>query len=502
MNIRSMKMKTLAVIFLISFGGPRIGAQSAARESGFPDLRAESWALDYARREASRPYSWEEMAEAALRASGAEDGAAGRFMARLRSAAAELAQSPALPANARDRGEFLLSFLHGSLLKTYSELQTRMDELLTNGRYNCVSSSVLYLILGSSLGLEVRGVMTRDHAFVTVLAGDETIDVETTNPYGFDPGSRKEFHDNFGRLTGFAYVPARNYRDRVSLSPLELISLILSNRIVNMEAQRRYADAVPLAVTRARLLSLRKNPVVSPFFADPEQDARDRIYNFGISLVRAGREEDALRWAALASEQFPGEAYWEEFISTAVNNLMIKLIRNRRLDDARSLLSAQAPALGSGSFARLNLQITDAELVQRSAQIRTLEDAEACIQAVNYAETSTGLPRARAEEMRTVILIRKGEILAASRGLQEAVSFLEDAILQYGRNSRLDEALQVFRSNRVAEVHNQFAGLFNRGAYDEALRILREGLEEFPNNRQLRADLARAQEILKSRPSS
>jgi tetratricopeptide (TPR) repeat protein len=482
-----MKTKTLALFFLICFSGSRIGAQ--ARDTGFPSLQADPRSLEFARREAARPYSWEEMAEAALWASGAEDGAG--FMARLRSAAAELRQAADLPANARDRGEFVLSFLHGSFLKTYSELQTRLDELLTNGRYNCVSSSVLYLILASSLALDVRGVMTRDHAFVTVSAGDESIDVETTNPYGFDPGSRKEFHDNFGRLTGFAYVPARNYRDRVSLSPLELISLILSNRIVGLEARRRYADAVPLAVTRARLLSLRKNPAQSPFFADPEQDARDRLYNFGVSLVRAGREEDALRWAALASDQFPGED-WEEFIFTTVNNLMVKLIRNRRLEDARSLLTAQTPRLSSESFARLNLQITDAELVQRSAQIRTVEDAEACIRAVTDAETYTGLPRARAEEMRTVVFIREGEILAASRGLREAVSFLEDVIRQYGRNSRLDEALQVFRSNRVAEVHNQFARLFNQGAYDEALEVLRSGLEEFPNNRQLQTDLSRA----------
>jgi tetratricopeptide (TPR) repeat protein len=499
MNIRSMKKKIPAVIFLISLGWSQAGAQSVSRGSSFPSLQTDPRALEYARWEAERPYSWEEMAEVALWASGAGDDARARYMARLQSAAAELARSPELPEKVRDRGEFVLSSLHGSLLKNYSEFQTRLDELLTNGRYNCVSSSVLYMILASSLGLEIRGVMTRDHAFVMVLAGDETIDVETTNPYGFDPGTRKEFHDNFGRLTGFAYVPVRNYRDRVSLSPLELISLILSNRIVSLEDQKRFGEAVPLALTRARLLSLRKNPVVSPFFTDPEKDALDRLYNFGVSLVRGGREEEALRWAALASRQFPGDS-WKEFISAAVNNLMIKLIRNRRFDDARALLTAQAPALSPESFAKLNLQITDAELVQRSTLIRTVEDAEACIRAINDAETYTGLPRARAEEMRTVIFLHAGEIRAAAAGVQEAIFFLEEVIRQYGGNSRLEEALGVFRSNRVAEVHNQFAGLFNRGAYDEALRILRAGLEEFPNNRQLRTDLTRAQEILNRRP--
>ncbi|MDR2740829.1 MAG: hypothetical protein LBB98_01570 [Treponema sp.] len=488
------------IFVLVGLFGVLVPLQAAepVATGNFPRLEADPKAGELNLLERDGAYSWQDLMDIALWTSG--ENAAEIYTGKnvkeiIVNAASELRRSP-LPENFRERGEYVLTFMYDRFLKTYSTHQTRVDEIFNSGRYNCVSSAVLYTIFAVSAGLDVRGVMTRDHAFVTVNMGKESIDVETTNPYGFDPGSRKEFHDNFGQLTGFAYVPARNYRDRVSLSPLELISLILSNRIVNLEAQKRFGEAVPLALTRAQLLSLRKTPVVSPLFADPEQDALDRIYNFGISLVRAGQEEEALRWAALASRWFPGKDHWEEFISTAVNNLMIKLIRNRRLDDARSLLTAQAPLLSSGSFAQLNLQITDAELVQQSTRIRTVKDAEACIRAINEAEARAGLPRARAEEMRTVVFIHEGEILAAAGDLQGAISFLEDVIRQYGRNSRLDEALGVFRSNRVAEVHNQFARLFNRGAYDEALRILRAGLEEFPNNRQLRTDLAHAQKML------
>ncbi|MDR3174091.1 MAG: hypothetical protein LBU19_07570, partial [Treponema sp.] len=62
--------------------------------------------------------------------------------------------------------------MHREFLRSYSAMQTRLDTLLSNGRYNCVSSAVLYLILARSQGLDVRGVAARDHAFASLRQGD------------------------------------------------------------------------------------------------------------------------------------------------------------------------------------------------------------------------------------------------------------------------------------------------------------------------------------------
>jgi hypothetical protein len=282
-----MRVITFVALFFSFWGWSRLGAQSSPSGSGFPGLEPDPQAQEYARLEVSRSYSWQELAEIALWASGAGSDI-DRFMDRILNAAAELKDSPSLPAEPRSRADFILRYIHNTMLKNYAERQTRVDEVFVNGRYNCVSSAVLYLILAASQGIDAWGVVTRDHAFVTVRAGTETIDVETTNPYGFDPGNRQEFHDDFGRLTGFAYVPARNYRNRADLSPLELISLIFSNRIFDLESRSRYAESVPLALNRFALLSRRNNPVSSPFFSDPDQELMDRLLNFGASLVRAG----------------------------------------------------------------------------------------------------------------------------------------------------------------------------------------------------------------------
>jgi hypothetical protein len=93
----------------------------------------------------------------------------------------------------REQAEAALAYMHGELLSRYDERQTGVDVLLARGSYNCVSSGVVYAILLKSLALRVWGVRTSDHAFCRVQAGDQAFDVETTSPFGFDPGTRKEF---------------------------------------------------------------------------------------------------------------------------------------------------------------------------------------------------------------------------------------------------------------------------------------------------------------------
>ncbi|MDR1025636.1 MAG: hypothetical protein LBL56_07900, partial [Treponema sp.] len=61
-------------------------------------------------------------------------------------------------------------------------------------------------------------------------------------------------------------------------------------------------------------------------------------------------------------------------------------------------------------------------------------------------------------------------------------------------NPRLENSLRVFRTNRVTELHNAFAELYNRGRYDEARSFIRRALEEFPGNRQLTTDQRMAEQ--------
>jgi hypothetical protein len=358
------------------------------------------------------------------------------------------------------------------------------------------------MILCESAGINTSAVVTRHHAFVIVHIDDQNIDVETTNRYGFDPGSRREFHDNFGTLTGFTYVPAHNYRDRRTISKIELISLIFINRIADHERQNRYADSVPVAIDRAALLlgegysSTSQIDNSESLFEDPRKVVMDRLFNYGASLLRANREEDGILWATAASARYANNERWQEFIEAAVNNRIARFLRERDVNvaAARNFLEDKKNILTAESYAQLDTVLVDAELLKRANQIRGAEDGDSVISDAINARENGRLPERRANELIVYAVQKTASVLCAApaRDWRAAINYIEAFTSRYGEslgaNRELDQALRTYRGNLATDYHNRFAAEWNRRNYDEAQRILEEGIAEFPDNRQLLAD--------------
>jgi len=490
----------LSLFFLLR---PAIFAQS---RTAFPRLEPDPKALEYYRLSGrDQGYSWTELAEISLWASG--DYSVSN-LDKIRAAVETLNNSPTNPEAAqqaaqqalKERAEFILVFMHKNLLKSYLLNQTRIGTMLSNGRFNCVSSAVLYMILCRSAGLYAQGVMTKDHAFTTLRIGESDIDVETTNPYGFDPGNRKEFSDQFGRVTGFSYVPARNYRDRQTISQIELISLILNNRIAELESRGNYADAVPVAVDRAALLmgnvsSVRPDATeksYGPIFENPFKDLMDRLFNYGANLLKAGREKDCLAWAVAASSVYPDESRWQEFILAAANNHIMRYIKAGKITDAKNFLEDEKTLINQDNYAQLETLVIDAELQDSIKKIRTAADGDAVLLAIDQARSDGKINEKRAGEMLIFAVQKTTSVLSAApaRDWRAAVAYIEDVLARFGANRELEQALKTYRGNIATDFHNRFAVAWNKKNFDEAERILNEGLAEFPDDRQLLSDRA------------
>jgi tetratricopeptide (TPR) repeat protein len=485
-----VKLKPSITAVLVFFA-----AHTAAfsQNTTFPRLQPDPKALEYYRMGENGGYSWTALAQISLWASGDTSAV---NLEKIRTAAETIKNSADLPSEEKDRAEYILKFMHKNILKSYSIYQTRIDTLLTTGRYNCVSSAVLYMIFCQSLGINTKGVMTRDHAFITIPAGQTNVDVETTNAYGFDPGNRKEFHDQFGKATGFSYVPAQNYRDRQTISQIELVSLILNNRVADYERQNQFAESVPVAIDRAALLagnalttaSIKEHQGI--ILADPRNDLMDRLFNFGAVLLRAGKEEECLRWAETASAVYPDKNRWQEFISAAVNNRVMRLIRANKHAEARKFIDAQKPVLSQADFDKLDTILIDSELLVRANQIRSASDGDTVVSAVEQARNSGKIPEKRAVELITFAVQKTASFVSASPAgnWRRAIQYIEAALSRFGANRELEQALNVYRSNLAADYHNRFATEWNKKNYTEAEHILNEGLAEFPNDRQLLND--------------
>jgi len=487
----------------------------------FPSLDAAPEAYEYARRFAGGAVRWNDVAEASLWASsvnagpGAETKAAS-YMQKINAAAAELSAAADLPRNSKERGEYVLGFLHKRFLKSYSEYQTRVDEVFISGRYNCVSSAVLYMTFCIAVGLDAEGVMTKDHAFITVNTGTERIDVETTNQYGFDPGNRKEFHDAFGKATGFAYVPVKNYRDRTALSASELVSLILSNRIAILEKNNRFAEAVPLAINRAVFLTGSpeapgKNAAVqntiaqttaaqnasankSDFFEDPQNDMMNRFINLGAYYIKNGKEDDAIAWTEYAGKRFPADRRWQELIKTAANNKLVKLVHAKKIADARSALTAIKPKLSDENYGELDALVLEAEAAEKINAIRNPGDVEAALAFIE--QKCVALSVQLRGELRTAAILSEADRYGKARDWAGGMRWVNGAMEKYGSNAKLESVLRTLRQNRISELHNEFAALFNKRDYNGAKASVQRSLQEFPGEKQLVQDLILVEKAL------
>ena len=484
----------LALSLFLVFPAGIFSQQTAA--TSFPRIEPDPKAIEYYNLRRSNSIPWLSLAEISLWASGTASNSMSSYIERITSAVTALNSSGELPPYGKERAEFILTYMHVNLLRTYSLYQTRIDTLLTQRTFNCVSSAVLYMILCQSAGINASGVITREHAFITVHINGEDIDVETTNRYGFDPGNRKEFHDQIGRVTGFSYVPAQNYRDRQTIGKIELISLILNNRIADFERSNNFTGAVPLAVDRAVLLLGNSSSGAynetsnNSLFADPRTDLTDRLLNYGGQLLRSNREEDGLRWALSASSLYPDAERWNTYIQAAVNNRIARFIRDNRFSDARNFLESNKLNITAELYSEFDAVIIDTELSGRANRIAGITDGDAVINEIEQARNNGRITASRAAELITFSVQKTASVLGAAplRDWRGAISFIENAVRRFGSNRELEQALNIYRSNLASDYHNRFASEWNRRNYDEAERILNEGLSEFPDNRQLISD--------------
>lgn len=120
-------------------------------------------------------------------------------------------------------------------LAGYEFGQSQLSVLLDKGIYNCISSAMLYCILGRWFDMQMEGVLTRGHAFVLITAPDgRTIEVETTSRNGYDWIHNEEFYrrksSRWFNLRGISNQTYDDYAQRQVVKPYRLITHNMKNQ--------------------------------------------------------------------------------------------------------------------------------------------------------------------------------------------------------------------------------------------------------------------------------
>jgi hypothetical protein len=117
----------------------------------------------------------------------------------------------------------------------YEFYQSRVTRIFSDGRYNCLSSAMLFAVLARDFGLPVRAAVVPTHVFIDLGdAGGKTIEVETTSATGFDwvhdARFYKEEAGSWSSRRGLRPVTLEEYQRRTLMEPYRLMANAMRNQ--------------------------------------------------------------------------------------------------------------------------------------------------------------------------------------------------------------------------------------------------------------------------------
>lgn len=261
--------------------------------------------------------------------------------------------------NQYELGEKILELMYEKVLSSYDLNTTEIQVMLTSGKYNCVSSSLLYLALATDFGLDARFQETQKHAFVILyLADGRKIDVETTNPYGFDPGNKKEINQKSSGQKKYVTVPKSYYNNKIEVSKLKAISVIAKNRCKLMGDKLDYKNAIPLAASAYLFVQKEneKNLV--------REDFDKLCMNFALDGLKAGQSNQVLDFFEEVYDVYGKTKMLDSRYSDVTYNTVVDYCNKEQYDEALQFATNRFSNVDSKTQFEINQMIFQGKTIK------------------------------------------------------------------------------------------------------------------------------------------
>ncbi|MBO4386836.1 MAG: hypothetical protein J5817_07460 [Treponema sp.] len=402
-----------------------------------------------------------------------------------------------------ERAEKILSAMYEKLLLAYKDGQTKVNVMFADGSYNCVSSSVLYLALAKASGLDVRGQVTPNHAFCTLYVSDGSsgakakVDVETTNPYGFDPGSKRNVQENSNGGGRYTIVPKRNYIGRYEVEDRMLVSLIGGNVAADYDKAGNWHKAVPMAAACVAFTQGCNNTAKRN-----REEFETACTNFVASLQRENKFATVLEWLDLLCGKWGAEKKLKNTYENSVSNYVVVLCRTGSFTAARECLDQRRKNVSVQAQTRIEQQIFESEVQWHLDAARNDDEAIAYLQSIRSQELAqSSRNAAKIKQRLEYYWVKKINAAQAEGDYLYAASIADQGLACVPGSGIISGAKKSCFRNYDSVFHNKFADLANKKRYDEALDVLNEGLSGNPESQVLNSDLKRLKKMMEKEGS-
>jgi tetratricopeptide (TPR) repeat protein len=445
-----------------------------------------------------------------------------------------------------ERGEQLMQFLHGGVMsKSFKDGQTSLAGVFDTGQFNCVSSTALYYLVGSRLGLQLRAIAIPGlpplpgHASLDLIDGNTRVQVEPTNQDGFDwqtkvkrPGvlvtgfvpDRKTGHevDAFGvaammysnrgvalvkdnrRLDAIGCYLAALALDPTGVSATNNLMSAFSNWGGNLLKEKKFEDAV-------RVLAFGRT--VAPRSDALRDNLRIAWYEYIETTLAAGKDKEGVALAARAAKAVPDDERFQSASRWFIQHGETRIEADgweAGLSAAERGLKVLSPAEGkalsawrTGVFRRWSQEFLDKGDVDGSlkvlARAHALDPADRGVAAGIAYHTQEALPKVEARSGVAAAVIHfealRKQFPAVAAVAEEGESYADNAVSPLAKGKRFKEALGAFEKYKAllpgaeqqarvgGAVYARWAGeLADKKEWKAALEKYAEGLRAFPKH--------------------
>ena len=371
---------------------------------------------------------------------------------RLDALLAELGDAMPVTGTPQEQAQAIFEFMHRRILVAgYSRNCTDLAAALEQGRFNCVSATVLFNCLAERYGLHVCGLETPGHALSRLILPDGRLDVETTCPRWFqlmhDPQRQAELVE---RTLGAEPAAAASHKPCREVSGPQLAAMIYYNRGVDRLAEQRFADAL---ADNAKALRLDGASVTA------RGNLLAALNNWAIALASGGQYTDACQRLEQGLSFDPGYEAFSTNYAHVHYEWVESLLKAGRYEAALAILDHGVQRMpGCAYFGPATLDLYRRWIGSQLAAGRVAEAWVVLARAEERLGRSPQLTEAAVAEFNAHAL----KLLAEQR-FEETVAFLDGVLSHWPTAAAL-------RDNRRIAVMRWAEPAFHQGDYAEAIR--------------------------------
>ena len=388
-----------------------------------------------------------------------------------------------------ERGEKILSLIYEKVLTQYNLNQSFIDRMFQTGTYNCISSSILYFALAKSAGLNVVGNETPDHAFCSIYLSDgRKIDVETTNPNGFNPGIKKTLPSNSANSKRYYIVPKRSYNNRKEISDKKFITLIGKNVVSYLDRKSDFAKSVPLAAARLGFVETASETEKKSLRSDFDM----AVINYAVFLDHAKKSKLAVEWLESVENRWgkpENLSFFQKNYDGMVYNAAVNFIREGKAEEAKEFFEVRKEKIAPKNQIETKNTIFLAIIDQKTKKMKSEEAISFLQEQRKSEEASEKSVSKKIFELEEFYWSERIKPFTSEKKYLEAAAILDEGLKSLPTSRNLSTIKGQVLNNYAVGVHNRFVKFYNAKDFENAEKVALEGLENLPKNGTLLNDL-------------